>query len=514
MKRIILSILLVLSAFVANSQKTDYVWKIGNSKLDFNSNPIQITCQGLVSPINTDCICDKDGKFLYFNSGNKLYNSKEEEIHTRIGAILFCPSLIPFPGDESKTLYFYSDYNLKPRSIVCYLIDNKTDELTLFHNFNDHFVHLNFVQKRNSNDIWMIRNRDQKTTVSLITESGITDMREYDFQFDPVLVSNDGKYVYGSRASFCCLTEFDNENGILSNPMDVNISAVAFSASSKYLYSLVPEDLNNSIFDVCRYRLDVPFDEIVSSKEEVFTNINSGNRIKLGPDGNIYLINHSNLSIIKDADSKNPIWLENALDLCGEDKYPNSFPFTFHYTPSSSAVPPSGSHTACLNSSTDYFIDNPVEGSKYVWNISPSGMGEVVSNSESYDKISVKWKKVGNAEISVYEVNSSGCNSDASTIEVKVLESPDAQFDNATLCYGEPLNVILSGESPFTLEYSLNNENFSIFDINANIYQMPETAGKYSIIKVIDKNCSTIPENNNNAVIGKQMKPLKIMIGE
>lgn len=89
MKGLFFTLLIVLLSSVSYGQKSNYVWKIGNSKLDFNSNPIQITCQGLVSPINTDCICDKDGKFLYFNSGNKLYNSKEEEIHTRIGAILF-----------------------------------------------------------------------------------------------------------------------------------------------------------------------------------------------------------------------------------------------------------------------------------------------------------------------------------------------------------------------------------------------------------------------------------------
>ena len=177
-------------------------------------------------------------------------------------------------------------------------------------------------------------------------------------------------------------------------------------------------------------------------------------------------------------------------------------------------TPPSASMTVCLNSSTDYFIDNPVEGSKYVWNISPSGMGEVVSNSESYDKISVKWKNVGDAEISVYEVNSLGCNSDASSIEVKVLESPSAQFDNASLCYGEPLNVILRGVAPFTLDYTLDGEAFSVPDISTNIYRMPETPGKYSILKVSDKNCTSVPENNNNAVIGKEMKKLKIKIRE
>ena len=91
---------------------------------------------------------------------------------------------------------------------------------------------------------------------------------------------------------------------------------------------------------------------------------------------------------------------------------------------------------------------------------------------------------------------------------------PDAQFDNASLCYGEHLNVILSGVAPFTLDYTLDGEAFSVPDISTNIYRMPETPGKYSILKVSDKNCTSVPDKNNNAVIGNVMKKLKIKIGE
>ena len=91
---------------------------------------------------------------------------------------------------------------------------------------------------------------------------------------------------------------------------------------------------------------------------------------------------------------------------------------------------------------------------------------------------------------------------------------PDAQFDNASLCYGEPLNVILRGVAPFTLDYTLDGEAFSVPEISTNIYRMPETPGKYSILKVSDKNCTSAPEKNNNAVIGNVMTPPKIKIGE
>jgi len=89
---------------------------------------------------------------------------------------------------------------------------------------------------------------------------------------------------------------------------------------------------------------------------------------------------------------------------------------------------------------------------------------------------------------------------------------PSAQFDNASLCYGEPLNVILGGEAPFSVDYTLDGKDFSATDISTEIYRMPDTPGRYSITKVSDRNCSSAPENNNNAVIGKEMKAPRIKI--
>jgi len=89
---------------------------------------------------------------------------------------------------------------------------------------------------------------------------------------------------------------------------------------------------------------------------------------------------------------------------------------------------------------------------------------------------------------------------------------PSAQFDNASLCYGEQLNVILDGEAPFSIDYTLDGKDFSATDISTGIYSMPDTPGRYSITKVSDRNCSSVPETNNNAVIGKEMEAPRIKI--
>jgi len=74
------------------------------------------------------------------------------------------------------------------------------------------------------------------------------------------------------------------------------------------------------------------------------------------------------------------------------------------------------------------------------------------------------------------------------------------------------LNVILGGEAPFSVDYTLDGKDFSATDISTGIYRMPDTPGRYSITKVSDRNCSSVPETNNNAVIGKEMEAPRIKI--
>lgn len=85
-----------------------------------------------------------------------------------------------------------------------------------------------------------------------------------------------------------------------------------------------------------------------------------------------------------------------------------------------------------------------------------------------------------------------------------------AKFDNASVCYGEPLNVMLSGTAPFEVFYTLDGEAKSFKTDNVD-YQMPNISGKYEITEVKDNKCESLLHNNNTATIAPNLKTVKIM---
>lgn len=85
-----------------------------------------------------------------------------------------------------------------------------------------------------------------------------------------------------------------------------------------------------------------------------------------------------------------------------------------------------------------------------------------------------------------------------------------AIFDNATVCYGEPLKVILSGTAPYEVSYTLNSETKS-FKTNNTEYQIDNIPGSYKLTKITDsKGCEIEPDNNNSAEILPKLLKLTI----
>lgn len=88
--------------------------------------------------------------------------------------------------------------------------------------------------------------------------------------------------------------------------------------------------------------------------------------------------------------------------------------------------------------------------------------------------------------------------------------SCNAFFDNAYVCHGQPLNVILTGDAPFELSYTIDGIPQNIITSNKK-YQIPYVAGKYKITKIKDASCEIVPIGNNEAEIAPEMKKVKII---
>lgn len=87
---------------------------------------------------------------------------------------------------------------------------------------------------------------------------------------------------------------------------------------------------------------------------------------------------------------------------------------------------------------------------------------------------------------------------------------PKAQFDNSMVCYEEPLNVLLDGTAPFSIEYKIDENLCKKDNIYSNTFEMPNISGKYLLMKITDKNCSYNPQENNIATRANKMNKLII----
>ncbi len=167
--------------------------------------------------------------------------------------------------------------------------------------------------------------------------------------------------------------------------------------------------------------------------------------------------------------------------------------------------------TVCAGSNTYYKIPNPTSGSTFTWGIYHSG-GTIETTSQS-DSIRITWQNTtGTDSLWVFETNNANCQGDTAKLVVVRIASPTAEFDNATLCYGETLNINFSGTAPFNIEYTLNGTTVTKNGITDNPYSIGETPGTYNLVQITDKYCNNNTfSGQSNAIIGEKLQQLQII---
>ena len=85
-----------------------------------------------------------------------------------------------------------------------------------------------------------------------------------------------------------------------------------------------------------------------------------------------------------------------------------------------------------------------------------------------------------------------------------------AHFDNAVVCFEEPLNIFISGAAPYEVSYTLNGELKTI-NTDKTEFQIDNIPGSYKLTKITDSNgCEAEPDNNNTAIIVPKLQKLII----
>ncbi|MBR4266087.1 MAG: hypothetical protein IKQ46_08550 [Bacteroidales bacterium] len=325
-------ILISLLPCIAFAQKEDYNWALGNYIINFDSNPPQKT--EVVNPTNaynSSCISDRNGNLLFRYGGNKLWDINENQIFTNVGSLMHSPSLIPFPYNNDKTLFFYS---VVGKGVYCSVISNENPQnITTLKTFSSKNTKFIFIQQKNTENIWFLSSVNNKIEISLITKDGFSEPKILDIPYDvssSTVSLDNSKIIFGIGTEKSVLFDFDSENGILKENFQFNLySQCSFSASGKYIYNIEKNDVNSC--NIVRYNIESATDEqtLLNSKFLIKQIPAMSETIpKIAPDKNIYIKLGFSLYAIYDCDTENAHCEPNAITF---DKIVSNFPFTFHY---------------------------------------------------------------------------------------------------------------------------------------------------------------------------------------
>ena len=510
------SILLLLFPLVAFAQKEDYNWTIANKRIDFNYSPPKITETSVsILAYNLSCFSDMEGNYLFRYGGNKLLDANDKVLHTNIGSLMHSPSLIPFPYDNKKTLFFYADTNV---GLCCAVINNDNpSEIHVIKTSQRGKYDFTFVQQKNTKNIWFLHSKDDKIEISLITKDGFSSPSVLDLPYNVSnsTVSQDNDRIIFSDRGNSVLYIFDNVNGVFTKLYEFGLFAQCeFSKSGKYIYNIEQNDANTC--DVVRYDIKNATDETtLFSTKYIIGQIptQEPRPPKLGPDGNIYINVGTHLYAIYDCDTESAYVKSNVVNF---DKTIDYLPYTFHYTfentednpcPSEPETPSSDLTAVCASQTKTYRVATPEPNVIYHWTITGGTTDKTIGND-----ISVQWQDTeGDGVVAVYgEDPETHCVSETVTYNIKIHKSPSASFDNAIACHGQPLKILSSGDAPFDISYTIDGEEHSI-KTTENSYQLPDVPGKYVITKIKDASCETVPTANNAAEIAPKMKTLRIV---
>jgi outer membrane protein OmpA-like peptidoglycan-associated protein len=317
------------------AQKEAYIWYFGkNAGVDFRSGAAVALTDGI---LNTEegvaTICDKQGNLLFYTDGISVWN-RQHKIMTNGSNLKGHPSStqsgVVIPKPQSPNLYylFTVDATAGPNGLRYSLVDMsladglgdiqiKEKDISLQTPVTEK---LTAVKHRNGTDSWVIAHgwQNNEFYAYLVTAQGIKT---------PPVISQVGSIHQGGTLNTqgylksnpdgtnlalaleeqhqIELFDFDNSNGKVSNPLNIQMPAQAysygieFSPSGSILYASAA-----GLGKVYQYNLQAGSNEkIIASGIEVGKTNNNVwvGALQIAPDGKIYfpIYNTSFLGVIK-----------------------------------------------------------------------------------------------------------------------------------------------------------------------------------------------------------------------
>ena len=505
----------------ANAQsKHASLWRIGSYCLDFNGNTPTFHPHDLddkIGGITSNCVWYVDregslsvvagydnGKIAIFNKNTENFDELTTEYQLSDGFF------VPMPGDESKV--FYIEQNRY------FLIDLKLKTITLKGNNISilRFYHI-AVHNADCDKVWLF-NIDKKVwTTYLLTQSGIEKVKEITLD-ESNYNSFPSKYNWEVKLSADCqhytMVNFDDYKTEVYYG-DFNRQTGEFTRKSSYDFGEDYRHINNSIIAPDNSRIyyyyntstrnahvvEVPIVDGVPEYEKkkiIYSgtaNLAGMYRMMFyGLDNKVYILDGSWRKI-------------HTIEINAQGESV--------FTDTKFEIPKDNNFGRYIDFVSSWFLEKPCDESS-TENPDPIVPElpsiDFTADKSTGDRISVKWQDAeGDGTITVYgEDPTTNCVSGTITYTVKIKNSPSAAFDNAYVCNGQPLNIILSGDAPFEISYTMDGELQSITTSDTE-YQLPDVASRYKITKIKDASCEFFPTENNEAEIAPQMKKVRIV---
>ena len=310
-------ITLITSGFAQQIDKRSFVWYFGTKAgLSFHTNPpTPLTDGGMESYEGCASICDTNGNILFYSEGSRVYN-KNHVIMQNGGGLLGnigsaqTATAIPYPGNNNLYYLFTIDANGSVNglrySVIDMSLDNGNGAVTSVKNqllYNDAIEKISAVKHKNDRDFWVIvqQRSSNNYRTYLINPTGImpaviSTVGSVSSGWYMLKASPQGNKVATNHASIkqVSVFDFDNETGILSNPIVLNlpnsvneIFGLEFSPNGKVLYS----GNYNGTRPLYQWNLEAGTEtDIRASRTVLDSGSNYGlGGLQLAPDGKIYI---------------------------------------------------------------------------------------------------------------------------------------------------------------------------------------------------------------------------------
>lgn len=503
-------------------------WVLGNNVIiEFDSanpktqTPITPT-NNFNFPAGSASISGPDGKILFYTNGQVLYNKLDNEITNDLAGDPSASQnslFVPKPG-SNRYIYLFTIGNKELRySIIDKFSINGTGGITqkniLLHSNVDE--KLTGIETQDKKGIWIITHLSNSNTfasfritsnqLSSAVYSSVGKITNNSAGY--MKVSTNKRYL-ATAGEFTEVFEFNESNGKVSNPVDLNVEGtygLEFSQNGSKLFvstldktkSTSGNILNGgSIISVDLEKRDLSNGNKIYPKDTIYrTDINNPTTIgalQIGRDGNIYFVkdgaDENCLGKIVNPGGNMVVEYNSSLCLPSGNTNRGLPNFIQHYFGNRSIISYSV-RNKCFGDSTIFsastiFDDKPYAKVRYQWNL---GEPANVNNNFNIPLAQIIYSDTGKYKV-ILKIDFS-CGSETKNQNIKILPYPELKIKDTVLCNSKVIPLFSGGNA----QYPRNDLKFSwkkdetIIDTNQTY--LPKDTGTYSISVTLFRTCTS-----------------------